>query len=72
MPLEAPVIRAVPGRSPRSLSRPPVASSVDTPDPPPGHALAILARVAGAADDGVSSDDLPRVPARGDCPPLAR
>ena len=42
--------------------------SLDTPDPAPGRALAILARDADATDYGYSSRGLPRRPALGDCP----
>ena len=42
--------------------------SLDTPDPAPGRALAILARSAGATDYGYSSSGMPRRPALGDCP----
>ena len=42
-------------------------TSIDTPEPALGKAIAILARPAGALDYGASSDGLPRLPAAGDC-----
>ena len=43
--------------------------TLDTPEPAPGKALAILARPAGAIDYGRSSDGLPRLAESGDCGP---
>jgi DNA polymerase-4 len=43
-------------------------STIDTPDPAPGKALAILARPEGSPDYGASSEGLPRIPSLGDCP----
>ena len=42
-------------------------TTIDTPEPAPGKAIAILARPAGGLDYGESSDGLPRLPAAGDC-----
>ena len=42
-------------------------TTIDTPEPAPGKAIAILARPTGAIDYGASSDGLPRLPAAGDC-----
>jgi hypothetical protein len=42
-------------------------ATIDTPEPPPGKAIAILARPPGAIDYGASSDGLPRLPAAGGC-----
>lgn len=42
-------------------------TTIDTPEPAPGKAIAILARPPGAIDYGKSSDGLPRLPAAGDC-----
>lgn len=42
-------------------------TTIDTPEPAPGKAIAILVRPAGALDYGESSDGLPRLPAAGDC-----
>ena len=42
-------------------------TTIDTPEPAPGKAVAILVRPAGAPDYGESSDGLPRLRASGDC-----
>jgi hypothetical protein len=42
-------------------------TTIDTPEPAPGKAIAILVRPAVALDYGESSDGLPRLPAAGDC-----
>ena len=41
--------------------------TLDLPDPPVGEVFMVLARDDGAADYGVSSDGLPRLPSTGDC-----
>lgn len=41
--------------------------TLDLPDPPVGEFFMVLAREDGAADYGVSSDGLPRLPSTGDC-----
>ena len=43
-------------------------TTLDTPDPAPGRALAVLARLANGQDYGRASDGRPRRPASGDCP----
>ncbi len=42
-------------------------TTLDVPEPAPGHAVAILDRLEGATDYGASSDGRPRLPASGDC-----
>ena len=42
--------------------------TLDTPDPAPGRALAVLARLATGQDYGQASDGRPRRAAAGDCP----
>jgi hypothetical protein len=42
-------------------------NTIDVPEPAPGRAVAILLRYEGDLDYGRSSDDLPRLPSRGDC-----
>lgn len=44
-------------------------ADIDPPAPPPGEALFILVRLEGAADYGVGSAGLSRLPERGDCSP---
>jgi hypothetical protein len=44
-------------------------AEIDPPEPAPGTALFILARLEGATDYGPSSAGVPRLPARGDCAP---
>lgn len=43
-------------------------ATIDTPEPAPGKAIGVLARVSGSTGYGVSSNGLPRIPSAGDCP----